>query len=345
MAMMELSSNNPIQHNLRSIYKAGERARDLVKQILTFARKREEEKAPIKISTIVKEVIRFLRSTIPSTIDIQHDFRTEKDIVLADPTQMNQIVMNLCTNAAHAMREKGGVLEVGLFREYIGPDEIKRFIGLGPGHYVRLTVTDSGPGIPFDIIDKIFEPYFTTKDPGEGTGMGLAVVHGIVQNYGGDIAVESKPGKGTTFHVLLPCIEAEAPLARETKIELPKGKEHILLIDDEKVIVDIIQSMLENLGYKITARTSSIEALEAFRNKPEKYDLVITDMTMPNMTGKDLAKELMAIRSDIPIILCTGFSEQIDEIRAKGMGIRAFIMKPVIARDIANTIREVLDRK
>jgi PAS domain S-box-containing protein len=342
MAMMELPQNSPIQQNLRHIYKAGERARDLVKQILAFARRREEDRIPLKTSMVVEEAIKFLRSIIPSTIQIKYDCLTEQDTVLADPTQMNQIVMNLCSNATHAMREKGGILEIILNNEHIGPDDITQFSGLTSGHYLRLLVRDTGPGIPPDIIEKIFEPYFTTKGPGEGTGMGLALIYGIVKSYGGDVGVESEVGKGTTFHVLLPFEEAEVSLTTETKIELPRGKERILLVDDDKDIVDIIQSMLKNLGYKVTARTSSIEALEAFRHNPEAFDIVITDMTMPNMTGKDLAKELMAMRSDIPIILCTGFSELIDERRAKEMGISAFVMKPIVMRQIANTIREVL---
>jgi CheY-like chemotaxis protein len=253
--------------------------------------------------------------------------------------------MNLCTNAAHAIREKGGVLEVNLIDEYIGSYEINQFAGLDPGHYLRLSVSDTGPGIDPDIIDKIFEPYLTTKGPGEGTGMGLAVTHGIVKSYGGDIAAESEVGRGTTFHVLLPIIEAEISQVAEPKTEFPGGGERILFVDDEKSAVDAIQPMLEYLGYKVTAKKSSIEALEAFRREPKAFDLVITDMTMPKMTGKELAKQLMSIRPGVPVILCTGFSEQIDERRAKEMGISAFVMKPVFMLNMANTIREVLDKK
>jgi two-component system cell cycle sensor histidine kinase/response regulator CckA len=216
--------------------------------------------------------------------------------------------------------------------------------GLTPGHYLKLSVSDTEPGISPDIIDKIFEPYFTTKAHGEGTGMGLAVTHGIVKNHGGDIAVENEVGKGASFHVLLPIIDAEISLTVEPKIELPQGNERILCVDDEKATVDTLQSMLEILGYKVTVRTSSIEALEAFRNNPSRFDLVITDQTMPNMTGKELAKELMSVQSDIPIIICTGFSEQIDEKRAKEMGISDFVMKPIVMHDIAHTIRSALDK-
>jgi two-component system cell cycle sensor histidine kinase/response regulator CckA len=253
--------------------------------------------------------------------------------------------MNLCTNAAHAMREKGGILQVILNEEQLGPDDISRYSGLTPGHYLRLSVRDTGHGISSDIVDRIYDPYFTKKGIGEGTGLGLAVVHGIIEDCGGYITVESEVGKGTTFHVLLPLIRGVSSLTPKTDTYLPRGEEHILLVDDKKEIIDMTRLMLEKLGYQVTVQTSSIETLEAFRNKPHKYDLVITDMTMPNMTGKDLAKELMNIRPDIPIILCTGFSEEIDERRAKEPGISAFVMKPIIMRDIANTIREVLDKE
>ena len=344
MGMMELPSDSPIQQNLTNIYKSGERARDLVKQILTFARKGETEKAPIKISSIVKERIKLLRSTIPSTIEINYDLKAKQDIVLGDRTQMDQIVMNLCTNAVHAMPERG-MLEIRTSIEFIGPDELELYTDLNPGQYLRLSVSDTGSGISPDVMDNIFEPYFTTKDPDKGTGMGLAVVHGIVKGYSGDITVESEVGKGTTVHVLLPLIESEVSITEEVKTQVPTGSEHILLVDDEKIIIEVIQGMLERLGYEVTARTSSIEALEAFRHKTAVFDLVITDMTMPNMTGKELARELMCIRPDIPIILCTGFSEQIDEGRAKEIGISAFVMKPIVIHDIANKIRDVLDKK
>jgi len=344
MGMMKLPPDNPVQRNLKEIFKAGERASDLVKQILTFSRKEEGKRAAIKIIPIVKEVLKMLRSSIPTTIDIHQNLEAESETVFADSTQIHQILLNLGINAAHAMRERGGTLKVSLVQEELGSETVARYSDLNPGSYLRLTMSDTGCGMDEETMQKIFDPYFTTKDPGEGTGMGLAVVHGIVKSYGGDITVESEPGKGTAFHVLLPRVEAKVTPIKEHEIELPGGTERLLFVDDEKGAVDAIQPMLENLGYKVTARTSSIEALEVFRHKAYEFDLVITDMTMPNMTGKELAGELMSIRSDIPVILCTGFSEQIDEHKAQEMGISAFVMKPIVMREMAQTIRELLDR-
>jgi PAS domain S-box-containing protein len=345
MAMMDLPPDSRIRNSLEQIYKAGERATDMIKQVLAFSRQRQQEKAPIKLSFILKEVIRLLRSSIPTTIDIRYNIKTEADTVLADPTQVHQVLLNLCTNAAYDMREKGGVLEVELDDLNLDSGTVWQFEGLNPGSYLRLTVRDTGQGIGPEVIGKIFDPYFTTKDVGEGTGMGLAVVHGIVKSHGGEITVKSELGKGTAFQVLFPKYEEDIPKVSEPTIQLQRGTERILFVDDEKVAVDAIQSMLENIGYQLTARTSSIEALKLFRNKPDGFDLVITDMTMPNMTGSELAKKIMSIRPDIPIILCTGFSDQIDEHKAKAMGIRAYVMKPIVMRQIANTIREVLDKR
>ena len=345
MAMMDLPPESPLQHNLKQIFLAGERARGMVKQILAFSRKEQQERTPIRFGAILKEVVKLLRSSIPTTIDIRHNTEAEMDIIFANHTQVHQVILNLCTNASHAMREKGGVLEIGLSDLYLDFETAGKFDNLNTGSYLRLTVRDTGHGIDPEVINRIFDPYFTTKETGEGTGMGLSVAHGIVKNHGGDITVESELGKGTTFHVLFPKFEEDIPQVVEQAVQLPKGTERILFVDDEKGAVDAIKLMLENLGYQLTARTSSIEALEAFRNKPDAFDLVITDMTMPNMTGKELAKEIMSIRPDIPIIICTGFSEQIDENKAKAMGISAYVMKPIVMREIANTIREVLDQK
>lgn len=342
MVMSDLPPDSPLHFNLKEIYKAGGRARDLVKQILTFGRQTEHKRTPLKVGIIVKEVLKLLRSSLPATIEIHQNIATESDTVLIDPTQINQLLVILCTNSGHAMREKGGILEVNLVDEYLDSDAASNFPDLSPGPYLRLTVSDTGHGMDDETMKRIFTPYFTTKGFGEGTGMGLAVVHGILKSSGGDISVESEPGKGTSFHALLPIIEAEVSPITEPVVDLPRGTERILFIDDEKAAIDAIQPMLTNLGYKVTSRTSSIEALEAFKNKFDAFDLVITDQTMPNMTGKELTQKLMKIRPDIPIILCTGYSEMIDEEEAKEMGI-SFVMKPIIMREIANTIRQVLD--
>jgi PAS domain S-box-containing protein len=344
MVMDDLPSDDDLQFNMKEIFKAAERAKELVKQILTFARKREEEKIVIKSSLIIKEAINFLRSTIPTTIKIRYEVKSEQDMVLADPTRINQIVMNLSTNAAYAMKEKGGLLEVILDNVEISNDIAEKFINLTPGRYVKLTVRDTGAGIPTDIIERIFEPYFTTKKFGEGTGLGLATVHGIVRNYGGDITVESNVGSGTEFNVYLPFVETEmSGVDNERDSESMRGTEHILFVDDERTAVDINCRMLKRYGYNVTGLTDSLEALELFRKNPDEFDLVITDMTMPNLTGEALATEIMATRPQKPIILCTGFSDKINEETAKKIGVRAFVMKPVIMKKLAETIRDVLD--
>lgn len=345
MAMMELPPDSPVQFNVEQIFQAGQKAKDMVKQILAFSRKGKGELAAIKITPILQEILKMLRSTIPATIGIHQNFAVQSDTVFANPTQIHQIMLNLCTNAAYAMKEEGGALEVSLVQEDIDSQTAAKHIDLNPGPYLKLSVSDTGTGIDSETIQKIFEPYFTTKEPGEGTGMGLALIHGIVKSNGGAIAVESEQGKGTTFDVYLPRIETDLPPLEERSAQVPKGNETILLVDDEKAAIDSLKPMLENLGYDVTARTSSIEALEAFKNDPNRFELVITDQTMPNMTGKDLAKELISIRSDTPLILCTGFSEQIDEGTAEEMGIRAFVMKPIVMGQIARTIREVLDKR
>lgn len=345
MAMAELPPDDPLQQCMKEIFTAGERARNLVKQILTVARKRSEKRTVLKLSFIINEAFNFLRSTIPATIDIQYNIRSEKDTVLADPTQLNQIIMNLCTNAAHAMREKGGLLEIILDNENLSSREAKRFFNLKQGKYVKLSIRDNGTGMSPDILGRIFEPYYTTKRAGEGTGLGLATVHGIVQNYGGDITVESTVGKGTAFHVYLPLVDAEIQVDPENRLEIQKGTESILLVDDEKAAVDITQKMLEKFGYKVTSTTSSREALEIFLGNPAAFDLVITDMTMPNMTGDELAKEILSSAPEMPVILCTGFSDNINEEKSKSLGIRCFILKPIIMNKLAKKIREVLDKR
>ena len=344
LAMDDVPEWNPARHNLEAIRIAGMRARDMVKRIMAFSRQSPQEMKPVRISPIIKESLKLLRSSIPTTIEIRQNISSESDTVRADPTQINQVLINLCTNAAHAMGEKAGVLEVGLEHIEMDKDSAIHYYDLSSGKYVRLTVSDTGNGIEPKILERIFDPYFTTKKVGEGSGMGLSVVHGIVKSHGGGISAISEQGKGTVFHVLFPCIEDEPEPEVEIAVEIPRGKERILFVDDEKAMVDAIQPMIERLGYQVTVRTSSIEGLEAFRANPDRFDLVITDFTMPNMTGMELAKELLKLRSDILIIICTGYSEHINEDKAKESGIRAFVMKPVVLGEIANTIRKVLDQ-
>jgi PAS domain S-box-containing protein len=343
LAMDDVPEWNPARNNLNEIRTASLRARDVVKQILAFSRLSLQEMKPVRISPIIKDSLKLLRSSIPTTIEIHQNISGEPDTVRGDPTQIHQILINLCTNAAHAMGEKGGVLAVSLKNIEIDEGSGIHHHDLSPGKYIRLTVSDTGHGIEPKFLERIFDPYFTTKGVGEGSGMGLSVVHGIIKSYSGDISVSSEPGKGTTFQVFFPFIESQSGPEIEIGVEIPRGTERILFIDDEKAMVDTIQPMIERLGYKVIARTSSIEALEAFRANPDRFDLVITDFTMPNMTGMELAKELLKLRSDILIILCTGYSEHINEEKAKGNGIRAFIMKPVVLNEISNTIRKVLD--
>jgi CheY-like chemotaxis protein len=262
---------------------------------------------------------------------------------MGDPTQVHQILMNLCTNAGYAMREEGGTLTIGLENLELDADSLAHHGSLNPGPYVVLTVGDTGQGMSSEVLEKIFDPFYTTKEKGEGTGMGLSVVHGIVKSYGGDIYAYSEKGQGSTFKVFLPAIERRVEPASREESKIPTGTETILLVDDEQPLADIGKELLESLGYKVTTRTSSIDALEQFRVNADKYDLVITDMTMPNMTGEELARNILTIRPDIPIILCTGFSSAMTEESALAVGIRALVMKPILKKQIGTTIRSVLD--
>ena len=345
LALMDLDEKSPIRFNLEEVMNAGFRAKDLVKQILTFSRQTEKQIVPLKITPIIKEVSKLLRASLPSTIEIGLNLKEGNDTITADPTQVHQVLMNLCTNAGHAMRENGGILKVGLIDVELDSDVKIHQTDLDPGPYLKLTVSDTGHGIPPEAMDRIFDPFFTTKERAEGTGMGLAVVHGIISSYGGAITVESEQDKGTTFNVFLPRTKSKIREQTERFKQIPTGSEEVLIVDDEIAMANTIERMLNRLGYKVTSRTSSLEALELFRNKPDQFDLVITDMTMPQMTGDKLSTALMEIRSDIPIILCTGFSEHTSEVMARRIGIKAFVMKPIVMREIATTIRGVLDKK
>jgi len=345
LMLADVPEDNPLHDYLAEVLNGAKRAQELVKQILTFSRQTEHEKKPLKVQLVIKGVLKLLRSSLPTTIDIRQDISNECGLVIADPTQIHQIVMNLGTNAFHAMEETGGKLKITLKEVELAAEDLKD-PALIPGPHVCLTVADTGPGIEQNIINRIFDPYFTTKDIDKGTGLGLAIIHGIVKSHGGHISVYSEPGKGAEFKVYLPMIKKQPDIAKiESESPIQKGTERILLVDDQDIILEIERQMLERLGYHITARTSSIEALEAFRANPGKFDLIITDMTMPNMTGDKLAVELINIRSDIPIILCTGFSEVMSKEKAEFLGIKGFLMKPIVLKDLSSTIRKVLDTK
>ncbi len=342
LALDDTERGTPLHDKLQQVLIAAHRAKGLVKQILTFSRQADQELKPLKVQRVVREALKLIRSSFPSTIEINQNISNTCGFVMADATQIHQVAMNLLTNAYHAMENEGGKLDVSLKEVDLDAEDLKD-PAMIPGLYVCLTVADTGAGIDESVIDKIFDPYFTTKEKERGTGLGLAMVHGIVKSYGGNIRVYSEPGKGTAFHVYLPAIQTQAE-TKETRVISPVegGKERILLVDDEEQIVRMSQQMLERLGYHVTARTSSIETLEAFRAAPDKFDLVITDTTMPNMTGVHLAKKLIEIKSDIPVIICTGFSEKISADKAKAMGIRGYVMKPVVRSELAKKIREVL---
>jgi PAS domain S-box-containing protein len=338
------SEDSKLGHNLKQVLLSANRAKDLVRQILTFSRKTEPGNKPVQVSLIVKEVLKLLRSSLPSTIDISQFLHPDAfdSTTMADPTQIHQVLMNLCTNAAHAMHAKGGKLSITLENVKIGRRAGRGTPDIEPGPYLRLSVTDTGHGMSEAVSKRIFDPYFTTKGPNEGTGLGLAVVYGIVKNLSGAIAVSSEPGKGSTFDVYFPRIQMiQTPLADPSEF-LPTGYGAVLAVDDEKFIVDMVKEMLETLGYVTIPRYSSTDALAAFKARPESFDLVITDMTMPHMTGIDLAREILTIRPRIPIILCTGFSETVDEQEIKEMGIRELLMKPVSMRDLALAVHDIL---
>jgi len=342
LSLDEVEKGTHIEDNLQEIYTAGKRARDLVRQILAFARQSKEELKPIQVDIIATEVLKFIRSSIPTTIEIKQNIESDS-LIMGNATQVHQILMNLFTNAAYAMEDKGGILEFSLKDVVMDMAVIRENLDLKPGNYIEVKVSDTGAGIAPEIIDAIFEPYFTTKGPGEGTGMGLAVAHGIIESYGGKISVDSKPGQETVFTIYLPMTGKRREHRPYQSKELPAGTERILFVDDEVPIVKMEGQTLESLGYTVSIRTSSIEALELFRTKPNDFDLVITDMTMPNMTGDDLAIELMKIRPDIPVIICTGYSKKISDESASEMGIKAFVYKPIVKTDLAKTIRKVLD--
>ncbi|MCK5205616.1 MAG: response regulator, partial [Desulfobacterales bacterium] len=342
LILMNANVDAEVRQNLKEIFSASKHARDMVKQILAFSRQNKQERKPIQVAHIAKEAIKMLRASLPATISIQQHIEKDTGVIEADPTQIHQVLMNLCTNAAHAINEKDGVLEISLGNVELDQKAAADIPDLKAGSYLKLSVKDSGEGIHPDAQQQIFNPYFTTKEKGKGTGLGLAVVQGIVKSCDGAVTVESEVGKGTAFHVYLPTIKRKLTAEDEISTPLPMGSERILFIDDEQPLVEIGKLMLERLGYSVATRTSSIEALELFKADPDRFDLVITDVVMPNMTGDKLAEKIIDIRADIAVVLCTGYSEKFTRRNACEMGIQTFLMKPLVMRDLANTVRQAL---
>jgi PAS domain S-box-containing protein len=346
LAMMEVPTGSPAQADLEQVLRAGTRAKELVKQILTFSRRTEQNVQPLQLQPILKESLKLLRASIPTTIELRQQIDENCGVVLADPTQLHQVIMNLCTNGYQAMREKGGVLGVVLKPVELGPADVTNKITLKPGNYVRLSISDTGSGIDPEILERIFEPYFTTKKQGDGTGLGLSVVHGIVQGVGGHVSIYSEPGQGTTFHIYLPVLASQVDTLQVgvvTMAQIPTGNERVLVVDDEEGVVTTEERILTSLGYKVRSFTDCAEAMAEFSLHSDAYDLVITDMNMPKISGAELAAAVRAARADIPIIMCTGFSEIMNEEKAHRLGINKLVMKPLSVKELAQAVRQVLD--
>jgi PAS domain S-box-containing protein len=342
IAIDDLEEMDGPRHNIEQILKASGRARGLVKQILTFSRKSDKEKKPVSLASLLKETYEMLRSSLPTTIDMSLQIGTGADIIRADSSQIQQVIVNLATNAAYAMRENGGELAITLSDIIFDIDGIGPDPEMPPGRYLQVTVKDTGSGMTDEVRSRIFEPFFTTKETGQGTGMGLAVVHGIVKSHGGAITVTSKVGKGSNFVVYLPETSG-VPEKEGTAVSLPTGHEHILFVDDEPAVVEMTETLLHRLGYHVTSLTDSREAWERFARDPSRFDLIITDQTMPGMTGLTLAEKMMQVRPDLRMILMTGYSETVSPEKAKEAGIREFVMKPLVKKELAESVRRVLD--
>jgi signal transduction histidine kinase/CheY-like chemotaxis protein/PAS domain-containing protein len=346
LIVMEPDNKALVTDNIGKLLGATHRAKELVTQILSFTRKSRKEKRPVQLQILVREVARLLRSTLPGAIEIKRNIPKNLDPVLADPAQIHQVLMNLSANAGHAMREHGGTLTIAL-DSVVHPDgEKDSDPGMAPGKYARLTVSDTGCGMDASVLERIFDPYYTTKDQGEGTGLGLAVVRGIVRGHGGGITVMSEPGKGSVFRLYFPMTEEAGQEEQEPRpaIHQIRGIERVLLVDDERDLVDSLRRVLENFGYRVTALTSGLEALRLFHAAPDAFDIVITDQTMPHVTGKTLAAEVLRVRPSLPVILCTGYSAVFSPEDALKTGITKYMYKPISFADFARTVREALDQ-
>jgi len=343
LAQMEAEANPTIKEYLGEVYSAGVRATELVRQILTFSRRRNAELQPLQAPLVVKEALKLLRSTLPTTVELKTSISTKVDPVLADPTQIHQVIMNLCTNASHAMEPDGGVLTVAVEQTRPEAEFFERHPGLAVGSYLQILVSDTGCGMSPDILSSIFDPYFTTKDLGEGTGLGLSVVHGIVKEYGGEILVDSVPEQGSTFTILLPVTsKAVFDLEGDRESRALAGTEHILLVDDEPTLCEAYKRFLEKYGYRVTTLNDPLKALEAFRGNPGSFDLVLSDVTMPRLTGDKMGVQMLALRPELPIVLMTGFSHHLTEELAKKQGFRELVMKPLAKHSLLVKLREIL---
>lgn len=339
-----LPDENPARSPLNEVMSAAQRAKELVYRLLTFSRTSEEEQKPVRLDLIIQEALKLLRPSLPTTIEIDQHINNQSTI-LADPTQMHQVVVNLCTNAYHAMQEKGGLLKVSLTEVKFNPDNVDEHLELAPGDYLKLTISDTGYGMGEQTLHRIFDPYFTTKEEGKGTGLGLAVVYGIVNAHKGSIQVSSSLGKGTTFELYFPSIQYQTwhePISDE---QPPRGDESILFVDDEDSLVRLATQLLEKSGYRVVGHNNPLEALEQFKTDPDQFDLVITDMTMPHMTGHQLVRAIKVIQPHIPIIMCTGYSEKISSEKAQMIGIKAFLRKPLSYSDLTKNVRRAIDHK
>ena len=344
LAMTTIETIHPAGHYLEEIKNTSLRAADIVRQLLSFSRKRDHQLKPLKITAIIDETLGFLRSTIPTTVDIQRQYLDPDCVVMADPSQINQVVMNLCINAFQAMDNGKGRINILVQKVDVKPEETKHSLDLAPGEYVKIMVSDTGSGIPREIVSRIFDPYFTTKDVGKGSGMGLSVVMGILKTHRGTIVVDSKLGKGTLFSIFLPRTD-EPPVPEKMEADqLAQGNESVLIVDDDRAITQMLEKILQRLGYKVLVFNDPGKALERIRLTPDLFDLVITDMTMPEMTGADLARDLLALGKNLPVIVCTGHSDLIDERTAMDLGIAAYVTKPFVIGKISMVIRDVLDR-
>ncbi|MCK5679789.1 response regulator, partial [bacterium] len=346
MVLLDLPGDSSSKNDVEQIIVSGKRATNLVRQILTFSRKEPKNLQVLNLFLVVKEVLKMLRSSLPTTVEIVENIDPECGEVLADQTQMHQVVMNLCTNAFQAMADQKGVVKVELRQLEIAPEEVSGWSREVAGSFVVLSISDTGCGMNAATRARIFEPYFTTKETGKGTGLGLAVIHGIIESCNGFIKVDSEPGQGTTFHVYMPSLEKDInleTLKTEKEVDLPTGSERIMVVDDEEAIIRLHETILQRLGYEVTSTIDSRVALAEIQSDPNAFDLLLTDQSMPNLSGAELAREVLKVKPTMPIILCTGYSSIVSEADALVLGIKRFAKKPVTLDELAHIVRQVLD--